>query len=70
MDLGGEKAKAGWWERAQQRRRDRRQLRAWRRERRKGTIDASVALREVGTFAGGPPGDGSSHGAASGTGGM
>jgi hypothetical protein len=58
----------GWWERARERRRERRQLRAWRRERRKGSIDPTTSLRGVNTVPGGPPGDSANHGAAGVTG--
>ena len=38
----GAKAKPGWRTRLAKRRADRRQQRAWRRERRKGSIDAGA----------------------------
>jgi hypothetical protein len=38
-----DKATPGWWARLAERRRGRRQRRAWRRERRKGSIDPGGA---------------------------
>jgi hypothetical protein len=38
--MAADQAKHGWWARYAERRADRRQRRAWRRERRKGSIDS------------------------------
>ena len=63
MNAEVEKPGVGWWERVRERRRDRRQLRAWRRGRRKGSIDPTTSLRGVDAATGGPPSDGAAHGA-------
>jgi hypothetical protein len=41
--MTADKATLGWWARLAERRQDRRQRRAWRRERRKGSVDPGAA---------------------------
>jgi hypothetical protein len=64
MEADPETVKSGRWARWRERRQDRRQKRAWRRERQKGTIDpAAASIRGQqhvhGQALGGGPGQGS-----------